>query len=66
MAPVITSTGRALALAVLALVLTGCAAPAGSGGVEPRSRAVCLDEPRRGERADAARPLFFLLCVQTP
>jgi hypothetical protein len=62
---VITST-RALVLAALALSLAGCAAPAGSGAVEPRSRAVCLDEPRRGEPADSTRPLFFFLCVQTP
>lgn len=66
MTAVRASTRRALALAGLALALAACAAPAGSNTVEPRPRAVCLDEPRRGETSDSTRPLFFFLCVQTP
>ncbi|HXG16083.1 MAG TPA: hypothetical protein VNK50_07540 [Calidithermus sp.] len=62
----LTARGRALTLLGLALTLTACAAPGGSPQADRVPRAVCLDEPRRGERADPARPLVFLLCVQTP
>lgn len=66
MAAVLTLTRRALVLVGLALGLAGCAAAAGPSGAEPRPRAICLDEPRRGEPGDPMRPLVFLLCVQTP
>jgi hypothetical protein len=60
-------SGRLAALLILALLVAGCAAPAGSGGSsanEPTTR--CLDRPQRSQSYGQDRPLFFLLCVQSP
>ncbi len=59
--------GRAGVLVALALVLLGCAGPAGSSppssGV-PRAR--CLGDSSREAASDPMRPLFFLFCVESP
>ena len=51
----------------LALLVAGCAAPAGgrqSASDVPRAR--CLNQPGHGEAYSADRPLFFLLCIESP
>jgi len=59
-------SGPAWGLALLALVvIAGCSpVPYQSGSNVPRTR--CLNEPGRTENYGQDRPLFYLLCVQTP
>lgn len=51
----------------VALLLLGCAGPAGSGASSsggPRAR--CLGDSSRQAATDPTRPLFFFLCVESP
>ncbi len=58
-------SGRTAGLLALVLLLAGCAMGTGSSGsTGPRTR--CLSQPNRGESYSPDRPLFFLLCVESP
>ncbi len=58
---------RGALVALAALLLAGCAGPAGSSSVQrdvPRAR--CLGQSGRDASADPTRPLFFLFCAEAP
>ncbi len=59
--------GRALMALGTALILAACATidtPRRSSESSPSLR--CLNDPGRGYSSDSARPLFFLVCAQSP
>jgi hypothetical protein len=59
--------GRALMALGAALVLASCAtmdSPRRSSDSSPSLR--CLNDPGRGYSSDSSRPLFFLVCAQSP
>ena len=58
---------RGALVALAALLLTGCAGPAGSSSTQqevPRAR--CLGQSSREASGDPTRPLFFLFCAESP
>ena len=60
-------TLRIAALALLAIAAAGCAngyTPPPNTSTMPQAR--CLNEPGRSGNYSQDRPLFYLLCVQTP
>ncbi len=59
--------GRALMAIGTALILAACAtidSPRRASDSAPSLR--CLNDPGRGYSSDSARPLFFLVCAQSP
>ncbi|HKA63255.1 MAG TPA: hypothetical protein VKH83_12575 [Methylomirabilota bacterium] len=55
--------GRIVAVLAVTLALTACAPVGASSSSSPSMR--CMDEPGRGSTGET-RPLFFVLCAQSP
>jgi len=59
-------TRRFAWLAGLLLLAAGCSGPYPITSSNPGPSVRCMDPPGRGENYGQERPMFYVLCVQSP
>jgi len=60
------SAGRSLVALGTALVLAACATVDPPRRLSESASVRCLNDAGRGQSSDPSRPLFFLVCAQSP